>query len=783
MTEKINRFNVNIKTGLTKKQVEERTKQGLKNIDKTIPTKTISQIIKDNTFTLFNLINIVLALALIYVGSYKNLMFMGVIICNSIIGIVQEIRSKLAVDKLGLISCNTITVIRDSEKIKISKDDLVLDDVVYYFSGDQVVADSIVMEGSCEVNESLLTGEPNLITKNVGDTLFSGSFIVSSVDCTAKVEKVGNENYVSKILSGTKYIKTTKSEIMETVNKIVKFISIVIVPIGCILFYRQFKIYNYNLEPVVVSVSAALIGMIPEGLVLLISTVLAVGIIRLAKYKVLVQDLYCIETLARVDTMFLDKTGTITEGTFEVEELIPKNEFSEQEVKQALNLLSGALNDKNETFKAIKETFYTGKNLIPTKKIVPFSSEKKWSGASFQNNKTYILGAAEFTLSSQEFLKIQEEIKKYSENYRVLVLTVSENDFKNNNILPEKLIPMALILIKDKIRKDAKETLKYFTDQGVDIKIISGDNPLTVSKVAKFVNLKNSSSFIDCSILKTSQDISNAAKKYTIFGRVTPIQKQQILKSLKENGHTVAMVGDGVNDVLALKEADCSIAMAQGSQAVRSISHIVLMNSDFSAIPKILFEGRRAINNIQKSSSIFLTKTLYSILLAIFFVFVSIPYPFIPIQMTLISSLTIGIPSFVLALQPNKNKVKGDLLKNIFNKSVPAAITIFFSIVMCMFCYKSFSLSKNVYSSICVMLTGFIGILFIYKLCIPLNMLRKILLYFISVSFLSLYFIMRNFFSIEITLLSFFITIIVGIISTFIYKLFDKYNVRDKLPN
>ncbi len=783
MIEKIKRFNVNIKTGLTKNQVEERTKQGLSNVDKTIPTKTISQIIKDNTFTLFNLINVALALALIYVGSYKNLMFMGVIICNSIIGIIQEIRSKIAVDKLGLISCSTITVIRDGKKIKIPKEDLVLDDITYYFSGDQVVADCTVVEGSCEVNESLLTGEPNLITKKAGDTLLSGSFIVSALDCSAKVEKVGCENYVSKILSKTKYIKTTKSEIMETVNKIVKFISIVIVPIGCILFYRQLKVYNYNLEPVVVSVSAALIGMIPEGLVLLISTILAVGIIRLAKHKVLVQDLYCIETLARVDTMFLDKTGTITEGTFEVKEVIPKNEFSEKEVKQALNLLSGALKDRNETFKAIKETFYTGKNLIPPKNIVPFSSEKKWSGAYLEDNKTYILGAAEFVLPSRHLLKVQEEIKKYSENYRVLVLAISENDFKNNNNLPEELLPMALILIKDKIRKDAKKTLKYFADQGVDIKIISGDNPLTVSKVAKSVNLKNASSFIDCSTLKTPQDISKASKKYTIFGRVTPMQKQQILKSLKNSGHIVAMVGDGVNDVLALKEADCSIAMAQGSQAVRSISHIVLLNSDFSAIPKILFEGRRAINNIQKSSSIFLAKTLYSIFLAILFVFASIPYPFIPIQMTLISSLTIGIPSFVLALQPNKNKVTGNLLKNIFSKSVPASITVFLSIVMCIFCYKNFGLSKNVYSSICVMLTGFIGIFFIYKLCVPLNKLRKILLYFISTSFLGLYFIMHKFFSIEITVFSAFLTVILGFISIFVYKVFDEYKFKDKITS
>ncbi|MDR1627664.1 MAG: HAD-IC family P-type ATPase [Oscillospiraceae bacterium] len=782
MTEKIKRFDANIKIGLTSSQVEERVKQGLNNADKTAPTKTILQIIQGNTFTLFNLINTVLALALVYVGSYKNLMFMGVMICNSIIGTIQEIRSKIAVDKLNLISRHTIEVIRNGEKIKIPKEDLVLDDIIHICPGDQIAADCIVLQGTCGVNESLLTGEPNLITKNESDILLSGSIMVSGIDCIAKIEKVGSENYASKILSKAKYIKKTKSEIMETVNKIVKFISIVIIPIGCILFYRQLKIYNYNIEPIVVSVSAALISMIPEGLVLLISTVLAVGIIRLSKHKVLVQDLYCIETLAGVDTMFLDKTGTITEGTFEVEDLILQNNFSDKEAKNALNLLSGALNDRNETFKAIKETFYTNKNLIPSKKIIPFSSEKKWSGARFENNKTYILGAAEFTLSSKDLLKMQKEIKMYSENYRVLVLSASENDFKNNDNLPDELFPMALILIKDKIRKNAKDTLKYFADQGVDIKIISGDSPLTVYKIANSVNLKNSSLYIDCSTLKTEEDISKAAKKYTIFGRVTPMQKQQIIKFLKNSGHTVAMVGDGVNDVLALKEADCSIAMAQGCQAARSISHIVLLNSDFSAMPKVLLEGRRTINNIQKSSSVFLTKTLYSVFLAVLFVFISIPYPFIPVQMTLISALTIGIPSFVLALQPNENKVSGNLLKNIFSKSLPTAITIFLSIIMCIFCYKTFGLSKNVYSGICVMLTGFIEILFIYKLCIPLNKLRKILLYFISVSFVGLYFIMHKFFSMEITVFSTFLTIILGFVSVFIYRIFDEYKFKDEAP-
>jgi cation-transporting ATPase E len=778
MIEKIKRLDVNIKNGLTSDQVKERIKYGLNNVDKTIPTKTISKIIKGNIFTLFNLVNAILALALIYVGSYRNLMFMGVIICNSMIGIIQEIRSKIAVDKLNLISCNTIAVIRDGEKIKIPKEDLVLDDIIYLFPGDQIVTDCIIQQGICEVNESLLTGEPNLIAKNKGDILLSGSFIVSGADCIARVENVGSENYVSKILSKTKYIKTTKSEIMETVNKIVKFISIVIVPVGCILFYKQLKIYNYNIESVVVSVSAALIGMTPEGLVLLISTILAVGIIRLSKHKVLVRDLYCIETLARVDTIFLDKTGTITEGTFEIEDVIPQNNFSDKEVKNALNLLAGALKDSNETFKAIKETFYTSKNLIPAEKTIPFSSEKKWSGARFENNKTYVLGAAEFTLSSKDLLKIKKEIKKYSESYRVLILSASENDFKNHNNLPDELSLMALILIKDKIRKDAKDTLKYFADQGVNIKIISGDSPLTVSKVANSVNLKNSSSYVDCSAFKTAEDISKAAEKYTVFGRATPVQKQQILKSLKNSSHTVAMVGDGVNDVLALKEADCSIAMAQGSQVVRNVSHIVLLDSDFSAMPKVLLEGRRTINNIQKSSSIFLAKTLYSVFLAILFVFVSVPYPFIPIQMTLISSLTIGIPSFVLALQPNKNKVSGNLLQNIFSKSLPAAITIFLSIIICIFCYKTFGLSKNSYSSICVMLTGFIGILFIYKLCVPLNKLRKILLYFISISFVGLYFIMYRFFSMEITVFSIALTIMLEFVSVFIYRIFDEYKFK-----
>lgn len=771
----IERYHPKIDFGLSKSEVKNRLKAGLTNEDKSISTKSTKDIIMENTFTLFNFVNLVLAIAILCVGSYKNLMFMGVVICNVIIGITQEIRAKKTVDQMNLIASSNAKLIRNGKIGKTKIEKIVLDDIILYESGNQIVADSIILEGKCEVNESLLTGEPDLIPKKAGDMLLSGSYLVSG-KCTARVEHVGENNYASKLLKGSKYIKKTKSEIMTTLNKIIKIISIAILPMGALLFYRQFVSSGYDITSAIVNTTAALTGMIPEGLVLLTSSVLAVGVMRLSKHKVLVQDIYCIETLARVDTLCLDKTGTITEGTFEIENVIPQNGYTEKEITKAMQMLTSVLNDNNETFKALKNYFSPNKSPSNAEKIIPFSSEKKWSGAHFKSEGTFAFGASEFVFESLPET-IAEQIEKYSENYRVITLAHSEDNFVDEK-LPKGMQLMALILIKDKIRHSAEKTLNFFKKQDVDIKVISGDNPITVSKIAERVNLKNANMYVDATTLKTEKDISDAATKYTIFGRVTPNQKQQLIKALKQKGHTVAMVGDGVNDVLAMKESDCSVAMASGSDIARNVSHLVLLNSDFASMPKTVAEGRRAINNIQRSASLFLTKTIYSFLLALLFFIISAPYPFIPIQMTLISTVTIGIPSFILALEPNRERIKGNLFRNIVNKSLPAALTIICALMICIEIYFVFHLNLQRYALLTTTITSLIGIMLIYNISIPLNKLRKNLLWGVTVSLFAGLIYFQDFLSIEP--LKFLNILIIGsitLLSKIIYDLISKINL------
>ncbi len=729
----VERYHPKSNFGLTNKEVKSRFKDGLINVDKSIATKSNADIIKDNLFTLFNFINLIIAVAILFVGSYVNLMFMGVVICNAIIGIGQEIRAKNTVNKLSLISSSFAKIIRNGKKGKTNIEKVVLDDIIFFESGNQIIADSVIMEGHCEVNESLLTGEPDLITKKPGDMLLSGSYVVNG-KCTAKVEHIGESNYASVLLKGSKYIKKTRSEIMTTINKIIKIISIAIIPIGALLFYRQFSTSDQDLSSAIITTSAALTGMIPEGLVLLTSSILAVGVMRLSKHKVLVQDIYCLETLARVDTLCLDKTGTITEGTFDIYEVIPENGFLYKDVKKALVMLTSVLEDNNETFKAVKKMFLPDKNIKNANQVIPFSSEKKWSGANFKKEGTFVLGAAEF-IFGDEYGKVQEKINFYSKNHRVLALAHCESNFENEKI-PKGTQLMAFILIKDKIRFNAEKTLNFFRKQGVDIKIISGDSAVTVSKIGKRVNLQNAESYIDLTTLKSDAEIKEIADKYTVFGRVTPPQKQEIIKALKSKGHTVAMVGDGVNDVLAMKESDCSVAMASGSDIARNVSHLVLLNSDFASMPRAVAEGRKAINNIQRSSSLFLVKTIYSFLLSLLFFFIPAPYPFINIQMTLISLVTIGIPSFILALEPNREKIHGNLFENIVSKSLPAALTIVVSSLICVGIYLFFDISQERYSTLTVIITGIIGIILLYKISLPLNKIRKTLLWGVSIIFL-----------------------------------------------
>ena len=657
--------NKKIDIGLTKEEVEERIKENKLNYDTSLPTKSIKTIVRENIFTLFNLINILLGVAVFCVGSYKNLLFLIVIFCNTAISIIQEINSKRAVDKLSILAQAKVNCIRDGEKQEIGINSIVLDDLLMLETGNQIVADSIILEGEVEVNESFITGESDVIYKRKGDTLLSGSFVVSG-KCKAEVIHIGDENYTSKISSGAKYVKKVNSEIMKSLNGIIKIVSIAIVPIGILLFFNQLGLTENSFKNAVVNTVAAIIGMIPEGLVLLTSTVLAVSVIRLSKRKVLVQELYCIETLARVDTLCLDKTGTITEGTMEVNDIIEITK-SKEELEEILSEISSASDDNNSTIEAIRAK-YKNKQKWKVINKIPFSSQKKWSGVCFKDKGSYIIGAPEFVLR-EKYDEYKERIEKYSNDYRVIIVANSEGDFIEKE-LPDKLEVLGFVLISDVIRKEASKTLKYFKEQGVNIKIISGDNPITVSKIAKRAGVENSEKYINMQEIKTKEQLEKAAKEYTIFGRVTPVQKKELVQALKKEGHTVAMTGDGVNDVLALKEADCSIAMASGSDATRNVAELVLLDSNFASMPEIVLEGRRTINNIERSATLFLVKTIYASILAIIFLFVNMPYPFMPIQLTLISTVTIGIPSFVLALEPNKERIKGKFLRNVISRAL-----------------------------------------------------------------------------------------------------------------
>lgn len=716
-------------TGLSQPEAERRASEGLLNKDCTAQSKSVIQIIKDNICTLFNLINIVIAIAILCVGSYKNLLFMGIVISNIFIGIIQEIRAKITVDKLSLVAKSSVKVLRDGKITKISSEQVVLGDIVVLEHGDQIPADSVVVFGECETDESFITGEADAVEKISGDKLYAGSFVVSG-SCRAEVEKVGDGNYISSISNDVRYFKKSHSEIMATLKKIIKYISIFIIPIGILLFISQYTRLELTLDSVIVKVSAALIGMIPEGLMLLTSTVLAVAVIRLSRKKVLTQDLYCIETLARVDTLCLDKTGTITEGKMEACGIVPIGETCESAVIKMLEMITGALSDTNQTFTALYESYY--KHPYKADITVPFDSRRKWSGAYFRESGSLIIGAAEFVTDISESDKLK--LNELSKSYRVLLLAHSDKPF-NLKQKPESLNPVAFVLIRDKIRVSAPETIKFFKEQGVCLKVISGDNPATVSEIAKRAGIDNYDKFIDCTGIGDGE-LSGLAEDYTVFGRVTPKQKKIIINSLKNNGHTVAMTGDGVNDVMALKEADCAVAMASGSEAARNVSELVLLNSDFSSMPLIVAHGRRTINNIQRSASLFLTKTIYSCLFSLLFIILPLPYPFEPIHLSLLSSLTIGIPSFILALEPNYSRISGNFLRNILKNSLPGGLAIVISVITSSALCSILGFPVNINSTICVYVTAAASFSVLFGVCQPMNKMRLILFTLLALAFI-----------------------------------------------
>ena len=730
---KVSLNNKELIKGLTNEEVKKHIKEG--NYNKSIDSvsKTTKEIIIDNVFTFFNLLNLILAILIILVKSYKNALFMGIIISNTVIGIVQEIRAKNTIDKLSLVSASKAKVIREYKEIEINTDEIVLDDIIKYSTGEEISVDSIVLEGSVEVNESLLTGEVDEILKKEGDTLLSGSFVVAG-SCYARADKVGENSYASKITKEAKKRKKVNSEIMKSLDNIIKYIAIVIVQIGAILFLKQMYLLDYGLKKSIVSTVAAVIGMIPEGLYLLTSISLVVSVIRLGKNKILVQELHCIETLARVDMLCLDKTGTITEGKMDVREVVILDDgYNEENINNIIGAITHTLDDKNSTFNCLKNKFKENPNWQPINKI-PFSSQRKWSGVYFKDKGGFVIGAPEFVLN-ESYKTIKNKVEGYSsKGYRVLLLAKNNNEL-NDDKLDGDVTQIALIVIEDRIRENVEKTFEFFDNQDVKIKVISGDNPVTVSQIAKTAGVKNAEKYIDASTLSNIDDIKKAIDEYIVFGRVKPEQKREIIKALKDKGHTVAMTGDGVNDVLALKDSDCSIAMASGSDAARRVSQLVLTDSNFKAIPNVVNEGRRVINNIEKSASLFLVKTIYSFILSLMFLLIMKPYPFVPIQLTLISALTIGIPSFFFALESNNNRIKNGFLKNIIKRALSGALTITINTLCIVLISSVVKVPQDKVSSIVAILTGFTGLVILYRVSLPFNNRRKILLTLMSVLF------------------------------------------------
>ena len=722
------RYRPDHQTGLTAQQVQEHRMHGWTNQPVDPPSKTTKEIIQENVFTYFNLIFLVLAVLLCLVGSFRDLTFLPVIVLNTLIGIIQETRAKKVLDNLTMLNAPHAMVIRDGKKSQINAEDLVIDDIVIFEAGNQVCADAEVCAGEVQVNESLLTGESDEITKRKGDQLMSGSFIVSG-QCHARLDKVGADSYISRLTLEAKAMQNTEqSEMIRSLDKLVKWVGVAIIPIGIILFIQAFVFQGEGFRSSVTSMIAAVIGMIPEGLYLLASVALAVSSIRLAQKKVLLHDMKCIETLARVNVLCVDKTGTITENTMEVQDVIPTKEYEEGELRPLSELLgdfTAAQSSDNITMEAMKRYF----KIASGKKAVAktgFSSASKYSSVTFEE-ASYVLGAPEFVLKEQ-YENYEEAISAHaSKGARVLVFGTAKEE-PDGKPLKEAVTPLAYVLLANPIRQEAKETFTYFAEQGVEVKVISGDNPLTVSEVAKEAGIAGAERYVDASTLHTEEEMRAAVLNNAVFGRVTPNQKRKFVQILKEEGKTVAMTGDGVNDVLALKDADCSVAMASGSDAAAQASQLVLLESDFSCMPEVVLEGRRGVNNIQRSASLFLVKNIFSFLLSLVSFVFMFTYPLEPSQISLISMFTIGVPAFFLALEPNKNIIKGHFLTNVFLKALPAALTDVLAVGALVIFGRTFGVSSADISTAATMLLSIVGFMILYTISAPMNVLRGVIL-------------------------------------------------------
>ena len=718
----------NPETGLSSAQAQERVDAGWANLPIDPPGKTVGQIIKSNVFTYFNMLFFLLAAFVLVFGTWQNAMFLGVVFANIAIGIVQELRSKRTLDKLTLLTAPHGAVIRDGRQRKIPTSEMVRDDIVVFSAGSQIFADAVVVAGECSVNEALITGEADEIKKPAGADLLSGSFVVSG-ECRARLTQVGADSYANRLTIEAKEAKPPQqSEMMRSLTRLVQIIGIAIIPLGILMAIKEIVWLERSVSDGVVATVASLIGMIPEGLYLLTSMALAAGVVRLAQKKTLVHDMGCIETLARVDVLCVDKTGTVTENKMAVEDVIPlcPDRFEEEDIRLIMADYVAAMRADNDTMAALRK-YFTGKVTQQAIKAVPFTSAKKFGGVSFHEDETYLLGAPDVLLG-ERYGKYARQIDAYSsKGCRVLLLALYDGQ-PDDEELDAPLMPISLILLSNKIRAEAPETFRYFAKQGVAIKVISGDNAMAVSEVAKRAGIKGAESYVDARTLETDEDIAEAVEKYTVFGRVTPDQKRKFVRALKAGGHTVAMTGDGVNDVLALKEADCSIAMASGSDAASQVSHIVLLESNFAAMPSVVAEGRRVINNIERSAALFLVKNIFSFALALISLIFTLPYPVTSAQMSLVSALTIGAPGFVLAMEPNISRIKGKFLPNVIYRALPGALTDLFLVLgVILFCMV-FEVEDNMMSTVCAIILNIVGLMVVHFTCKPYNLLRKVMI-------------------------------------------------------
>ena len=721
-------------TGLTDEEVRQRTEKGLTNRADISTDKTTKEIVISNVFTYFNLIFLVITILLIMVGSFRNLTFLPIIIGNTVIGIVQEIRAKKTLEKMSLLNAPHADVVRNGSLKQISTEELVKDDVILLTAGKQICADAVVISGNIQVNESLLTGEADEVEKTEGSTLMSGSFVVSG-ECYARLEKVGNESYISKLSLEAKSMgDKEQSEMIRSINLIVKWVGIVIIPIGLILFWQSHFVNGESVTKSVTSTVAAIIGMIPEGLYLLTTVALALSTMKLASKKVLLHDMKSIETLARVDVLCVDKTGTITEPDMKLKEIFLCKNSGDDGTQTALTLdelkslildYANASVDNNATMLALKA--YAADALTNNTSALhrtavsqqAFSSSLKYGSVTFSDG-TYLLGAPEFIMHD-DFARIEEEIIPYADKGdRVLLFARYDGENVENGI-NGSVTPLGFVALANPIRANAVKTFEYFKSQGVAIKVISGDNPRTVSRIAIQAGIENAESFVDAATLDTEDKIADAVNKYTVFGRVTPKQKKQLVKALQAKGHTVAMTGDGVNDILAMKDADCSVAMASGSEAAAQAAQVVLLDSDFAHMPDVVYEGRRVVNNIQRSASLFLVKNIFSLLLSMFSVVLMVTYPLEPAQVSLISMFTIGVPGFLLALEPNKDRIKGHFITNVMLKALPGGLTDVIAVGALVVCGEVFCISDASIGTIATLVLSVVGFMILFKISEPLN--------------------------------------------------------------